>query len=98
LDAVDTKICRLKELMRSVMAGLPYPLPRDRIKDLVTYAVSRTNLKASTELESNVCPRVRLTRHKSDFKSELSLAIGDYVEAYNEVRDRNACSQFDRGG
>jgi hypothetical protein len=36
LDRVDTKIRRLKELMQSVVSGLPYKLAKDRVKDLVT--------------------------------------------------------------
>jgi len=69
--------------MKSVVAGVPYPLGKDLVKDLVTYAVSRSNLKASTRIESNVCPRIRFTGYKPDFKTELSLAFGDYVEAYD---------------
>jgi hypothetical protein len=40
LDKVDAKIRRVKETIRSVIAGLPYRLPRARMKDLVTYVVS----------------------------------------------------------
>ena len=83
LDEIDMKIHRLKELMRSVVAGFPYPLGKDLVKDLVTYAISRSNLKASKGIESNVCPRVRFTGYKPDFKTELSLAFGDYVEVYD---------------
>jgi hypothetical protein len=83
LDKVDTKIRRLKELMRSVIAGLPYKLPKERLKDLVTYAVCRTNIKSTTSLNDNVSPRVRFTGFRPDYKHEFGLAFGDYVEAYN---------------
>jgi len=53
LDKLDTKTRRLKELMRSVVAGLPYKLKRDSVKDLVMYAVSRTNLKSTSALATN---------------------------------------------
>jgi len=59
LDEIDMKIHRLKELMRSVVAGLPYTLGKDLVKDLV------------------------FTGYKPDFKTELSLAFGDYVEVYD---------------
>jgi len=83
LDKIDTKTRRLKELMRSVVAGLPYKLKRDRVKDLVTYAVSCTNLKSTSALATNVCPRVRFTGFKPDYQTEFGLSFGDYVETYN---------------
>ena len=73
---VDTKIRRVKEIMRSVIAGLPYKLSKDRMKDLATYAVNRTNLKSTEGLTiSNESPRVRFTGVKPDFKTEFGLAL-----------------------
>ncbi len=83
LDKVDSKIRRVKETMRSVIAGLPYQLSRARIKDLATYAVSRLNIRKTAALTDNVCPRVKFTGVKVDFKKEFGLAFGDYVGAYN---------------
>jgi hypothetical protein len=83
LAVVDTKIRRIKEIMRAVLSGLPYRLHKDRIKDLATFAVSRTNLKSTAGLVSNKSPRVRFTGVKPEYKSEFGLAFGDYVEAYN---------------
>jgi len=37
---VDAKIRRIKETARKVKAGLPWELPGQLFKDLVTYAVS----------------------------------------------------------
>jgi predicted ribosome quality control (RQC) complex YloA/Tae2 family protein len=83
LDKVNTKIRRVKEVMRSVVTGLPYHLPKDRIKDSVTYAISRTNLKSTSALNTNEYLRERFTGMKPDYKSELGLSFGDYIEAYN---------------
>jgi len=83
LDKIDTKIKRLKELMRSVIADLPYKLPKERIKDLVIYAVSRINIRSTKALNSEASPRVRLTGFKPDFKHEFGLAFGDYAEVYD---------------
>jgi hypothetical protein len=47
--------------MRSVVSGLHYRLPKDRVKDLVAYAVVRLNLRSTDVLVSNECPRVRFT-------------------------------------
>jgi hypothetical protein len=83
LDRIDTKIRRVKELMRSVVSGLPFKLPKDRIKDLVTYSVGRLNLRNTEMLMSQECPRVRFKGQRPEYSSELALAFGDYVEAYN---------------
>jgi hypothetical protein len=83
LDKIDTKIRRLKELMRSVISGIPYRLAKERIKDLVTYSVCRMNLRGTDMLVSNECPRVRFTGQRPEYATELGLAFGDYVEAYN---------------
>jgi hypothetical protein len=42
LDKVDSKIRRIKEMMRCVIADLPYKLSKARFKDLATYVVSRS--------------------------------------------------------
>jgi hypothetical protein len=83
LDKIDSKTRRIKETMRSVIAGLPYKLHSDRGKDLATYAVHRMNTRRTEALPDNVCPRVKFTGVKPDFKKEFGLAFGDYVEAYN---------------
>jgi hypothetical protein len=83
LDKIDTKIRRIKEIMRSVIAGVPYKLAKERIKDLATYTISRMNIKSTSALNDGTCPGVHFTGQKPDYRSELNLAFGDYVEAYN---------------
>jgi hypothetical protein len=83
LDKVDSKIRWVKEMVRAVIAGLPYRFSRERLKDLVTYTVSRINLKRTMSLTDNVCPRVKFTGVRPGYESEFGLAFGDYVEAYN---------------
>jgi len=83
LDKLDTKIRQLKELIRSVIPGLPYKLPTEQVKDLVTYAVSCMNLCSTDGFNTNVCPRVRFTGYRLTYKSELGLSFGDYVELYD---------------
>ncbi len=80
---VDAKIRRIKELYRSVKAGLPWKLPPSLVKDLVTYAVSRINILRMTVLNVNVCPKVLFPGLRMNYKKELSLAFVDYVEVYD---------------
>ncbi len=83
LDKIDTKIRRLKELMSCVVADLPYSPPRDRVKDLVAYGVSRLNLRSTKALNDEASPRVRLTGIRPEFKHEFGLAFGDYADVYD---------------
>jgi hypothetical protein len=70
LDKIDAKIRRIKEMMRSIIAGLPYTLPDARIKDLATYVVSRKNARSTLAAGDNVCPRVKFTGRKIDYTKE----------------------------
>jgi hypothetical protein len=83
VSKVDSKIRRIKELYRSVKAGLAWTLPQQFIPSLVTYAVSRLNLRRTSALRGKMCPLYLFTGAKINFKKQLSLAFGDYCEVYN---------------
>jgi hypothetical protein len=53
------------------------------VKDLVAYAVSRINIRRTTAISQNVCPRVLFTGMRVDYQKELSLAFGDYCEVFD---------------
>ena len=93
LDKIDSKIRRLKEMIRSIHAGLPWDLPDANVKDLVRYANSRMNLRRPSTNGSTVAPRVALTGIKPNFKKELALAFGDYVECYDPKVKSNDAEQ-----
>jgi hypothetical protein len=40
------------------------------------------NIRRTSALADNVCPRVLFTVTPVDYKKELSIAFGDYVESY----------------
>jgi hypothetical protein len=52
------------------------------VGDLVAYCISRLNIRRTTALAENICPRVLFTGIPVDYKKELTCAFGDYVEAY----------------
>jgi len=83
LEKLDSKVRRIKEMMRSVIAGLPYKISKNRIKDLATYVVSRINLKQTQALNDNLAPRVKFTGVQPDFNKEYGLSFGNYVECYD---------------
>ena len=77
----NARIRRVKENARSVLAGLLYTLPKNRIKDFMTYVVNRMNTRGTSALNDNVCPRTRFTGRKIDYKCEFMFGFGDYVES-----------------
>jgi hypothetical protein len=78
----EAKIRRLKELMRSVYLSLRFPLPRNYLKDLVTYAVERINLFPVSSTGSMISPKARATGRRVRFDRELGLKFGDYAEVH----------------
>jgi hypothetical protein len=80
---VAAKICRIKEIYRSVKAGLKWKLPPTRVKGLVAYAVSWINILRTTAINLSICPCVLFTGMRINYKKELELAFGNYIEVYN---------------
>jgi hypothetical protein len=74
--------------------GLSWSLPKCLVAELVVYVVSRLNIRRTSALSENVCPRVLFSGVPINYKKELSIAFGDYVEAYegtdNTSRARSA--------
>lgn len=80
LAIVDAKIRRVKEMVRCIHSDLPWQLPRNRVPDLVAYAVSRINLRRTGASTNNVSPKVAFTGRKTRYSKELALSFGDYCE------------------
>jgi hypothetical protein len=83
VSKVDQKTRRIKELYRSVKAGLPWTLPSKLVPALVTYAVTRLNLRRTSALPGHMCPLYLFTGAKINFRKQLTLAFGDYCEVYD---------------
>ncbi len=93
VSKIDISIRQLKEMYRTVKAGIPWTLPKSRVKDLMMYCVSRMNLRRTSALDGTVCPKVLFTGLNPNYRKELSLAFGDYVEVHtgtdNTSRERS---------
>jgi hypothetical protein len=65
-----------------------------RVKETYRKVTSRLNIRRTTALAENICPRVLFTGIPMDYKRELTYAFGDYVKAYegttNKSRARSA--------
>lgn len=90
VSKVDVRIKIIKEIVRSVQAGLPWNLPDDLIDDLVRYATTRLNARRTSASADSVAPKVALTGRRLSYRKEFGLSFGDYCE----VRD-NSCTSND---
>jgi hypothetical protein len=68
LPKANVKIQCIKERYQSVKAGLPWKLPINLLKDLVTFVVSWINMERSVAINLNMMPKVINTSMRSDFK------------------------------
>jgi hypothetical protein len=85
VSKVNTTIHCIKELYRSVKASLLWKLPKVLVKDLVAYAVAWINIRRTSAINHNVCPKVLFTGLKVNYKKELELHFGDYCEVYDST-------------
>lgn len=69
---------------------MPWELPKATVKDLVAYSVAHLNIRRTTALTENVCPKVLFTGIKINYKKELELAFGDYCEVYDGTDNTSA--------
>ena len=90
VPVAERAIRHVKNHVRSVLAGLSYPLPRSMIPHLVRYVCNRNNCIPRS---SGVGPSARevFTGVKLDFKVDLKLGFGDFVQVFNnKVRSNDA--------
>jgi hypothetical protein len=80
LPKIDIRIRRVKEMGRSVIAGLDWLMPKILVIELITFCICRINTQRTSSLLGNESPRVRLTGRRVDYKREYALTFGDYCE------------------
>ena len=82
---IETAIRVIKERVRGHISVLPFRLNMSLLVWLVYYCVSRINLVPTSSLSMRVSPKELLTGRRVDFKKELSLSFGDYVEVIDKM-------------
>ena len=80
LPKIDIRIRRVKEMCRSLIAGLDWVMPKILVTELITFCICRLNTQRTSSLLGNESPRVRLTGRRVDYKREYALTFGDYCE------------------
>jgi len=72
----------LKNTVRSIMADLPFNVPRKIIGELLRYAARRANTFGTSCLPKGVTPLELFTGRKADMKTETRFAFGDFGQAH----------------
>ena len=91
---VDRRIRMIKERLRCLLNDLPYTLPYGLLYHAVAYVVSRINMiRHSDSTRIVLSPREQFTGRRTDYKIDLNISFGDYVEtdcreSNNRMRER----------
>ena len=80
VPVIERAIREIKERCRSVYNTLPYKLPSSLVVWLVYFCVSRINLIPHRSGLAYISPREAFTSRKTDFKRDLRVGFGEYLE------------------
>jgi len=88
VPVVERAITVIKNACRTILAGLSYNLPKRLIKYLVLFACNRINcINRSSGV--GVSAREAFRGVKLDFKRDIKLAFGTYVQLYSPPKRNN---------
>ena len=88
---VESLILRLKEGVRSIIQGLPFPTSRPLLAWIVMYVVYITNLMPKRHGFGGgaVCARQDFTGIRPDIRRDLPYAFGQYLQATSGIMDNS---------
>ena len=72
----------LKMIVRSIIAGLPYKLPKRLMRHIVSAATNIMNWRPCEKFTDAVSPKELLLNRKMSVKLDLRGRFGDYIEVY----------------
>jgi len=89
---VENKIRQIKERVRAILSTLFYKLASFLLKWLVLYCVNRLNMCPSSTRVDSTSPRELFLQRKVDYKRDLRISFGDYVQTHcvNTIRNSMA--------
>ena len=83
VPTIENKIRQIKERVRAHISVLPFKLSQPLLQWLVQYSVSAINyMPTSTWEVDHPSPKEIFTGRKIDYKKDLSLSFGQYVQAH----------------
>jgi hypothetical protein len=92
VPVVENKIRQIKNGVRSHITSLPFKMPLKLIKFLVFFVVSRSNLMPSGTRVDPISPSEVYHGRKVDFKRDLRVSFGDYVQTNAPIPDNTKSS------
>ena len=87
---VERKIRVIKERLRCVLNNLPFKLPESLMKYAVSHVVAKINAMPNHQSIDVTPARELLTGRKLDFKRDIGLPFGTYVQVFNANTTRNS--------
>ena len=97
VPAIERAVRLVKERVRSILCGLPYTLPSSYLSHLVSYAVRVINMVPGRQSTDNLSPREKLKGKKLDFKRDLRVEFGQYVQAKTPNKISNSTHERTEG-
>jgi hypothetical protein len=85
----ESKARRVKERMRAILNSLPYELPMTLLKYLIAFVVMRKNSVPVDGSGTKYSPRELFTGTRSNAKTDLRIAFGDYVQTREPTTDNS---------
>ena len=97
VPVVENMIRQIKERMRAVIADVPFRVSPLLLRWLVAFCVSCINMTPSTTRVDNTSSRELFLGRKVDYKRDLALSFGDYVQVHQENIIRNSMTPRTEG-
>jgi hypothetical protein len=97
VPVIERAVRLVKERVRSILCGLPYTLPSSYLTYLVSYAVRVLNMVPGRQSTDNLSPREKLRGRKMDFKRDLRIEFGQYVQAKTPNKISNSSHERTEG-
>ena len=82
VPVIERCIRMIKERIRCIVTTLPYRLPKQLVKYLVFYCVSRVNMLPRSTSVDRTSPREAFTGRKTDYRRDIRIGFGEYVQAH----------------
>ena len=87
VPVIERKIQEVKQRARAIINTLPYKLAINLFVFLIFFCVSRINLIPHKKGLTNLSPAEVFKGRKINFKIDLRIGFGEYVEAYDPYSD-----------
>ena len=97
VPVIEKKIRQVKERIRAHVNILPFKLSSILLMWLVFFCVSTINMIPTRIGEESISPREKFIGRKLDYKRDLRIGFGDYVQLHPRCTDNTMTSRTEGG-